>query len=470
MQRVVITGLGCLTPIGNTPADLWHSVLTSQTGIRDLPTPQDSSIKFRKAGIIPHLPLENLSNAQLQTTERCAQLALLAAREAVADAALPIDPARTAILLGCSTNGRQAEEPETAAVYTRNARVHPLTVPRSMASSGASQVAIDHGITGPTLTISTACASGAHAIGLAFGMIRAGMVDAALAGAHEAPLTHGFLRAWDSMRVVSPTSCRPFSHDRDGMTLAEGAAILTLETLASARARKARIYAEILGFGMSTDAHHITQPTPAGPAQAIRAALADAALTPADITYINAHGTGTQLNDSTETAALTQVFGDHIPPISGTKGFHGHSLGASSAIETLITALALHHRTATPHPRHPHPRPHPAARPHPRRPTPSRPQPHRPHQRPRLRRPQRHPLPPRPLTASICSSLPCTAVNCFSDALHPHPHPQRRTEPPRLPSLRSLLRRHPRPRLRLHRRDPPDRRRRRRPRNLPSIR
>ncbi len=147
------------------------------------------------------------------------------------------------------------------------------------------------------------------------------------------------------MRVVSPTSCRPFSQDRDGMTLAEGAAILTLETLTSARARKARIYAEILGFGMSTDAHHITQPTPAGPAQAIRAALADAAVTPADITYINAHGTGTQLNDSTETAALTQVFGTIIPPISGTKGFHGHSLGASSAIETLITALALHHRT-----------------------------------------------------------------------------------------------------------------------------
>jgi 3-oxoacyl-[acyl-carrier-protein] synthase II/nodulation protein E len=343
MQRVVITGLGCLTPVGNTPKALWHSILTSQTGIRSL-DPQDPSIKFTRAGIIPHLPLETLSNSQLQTTERCAQLALLAARQAVADSALAIDPARTAIILGCSTNGRQAEEPETAAVYTRNARVHPLTVPRSMASSGASQVAIDHGITGPTLTISTACASGAHAIGLAFHMIRSGMVDAALAGAHEAPLTHGFLRAWDSMRVVSPTSCRPFSADRDGMTLAEGAAILTLETLASAKSRNARIYAEILGFGMSTDAHHITQPRPEGPAQAIRAALADARLTPEAITYINAHGTGTQANDSTETAALELVFGpNNIPPISGTKGFHGHSLGASSAIETLITTLALHH-------------------------------------------------------------------------------------------------------------------------------
>ncbi len=344
MQRVVITGLGCLTPIGNTPEALWTSILASRTGIRPLPT-HDPSIKFTRAGILEDLDTTALSNAQLQTTERCSQLALLAARQAIADAALRIIPEKCAIILGCSTNGRQAEEPETAAVYTRNARVHPLTVPRSMASSGASQVAIDHGVTGPTLTISTACASGAHAIGLAFGMVRSGMVTAAIAGAHEAPLTHGFLRAWDSMRVVSPTSCRPFSADRDGMTLAEGAAILTLETYSSARARNAPIYAEILGFGMSTDAHHITQPRPEGPAQAIRSALADAALLPDAITYINAHGTGTQVNDTTEAAALKLVFGDRLPPISGTKGFHGHSLGASSAIETLITALALHRRT-----------------------------------------------------------------------------------------------------------------------------
>ncbi len=344
MQRVVITGLGCLTPIGNTPTGLWQSILGSKTGIRPLPN-QDPSIKFTKAGIIEDLDTSGLSSSQLQTTERCSQLALLAARQAVADSGIAFTPDKTAIILGCSTNGRQAEEPELAAIYTRNARVHPLTVPRSMASNGASQVAIDHSITGPTLTISTACASGAHALGLAFQMVRGGLVQAALAGAHESPLTQGFLRAWDSMRVVSPTSCRPFSDDRDGMTLAEGAAILVLETYASARARNARIYAEILGFGMSTDAHHITQPRPEGPAQAIRAALADAQLTPADITYINAHGTGTQANDTTETAALQLVFGNHIPPVSGTKGFYGHSLGASSAIETLITALALHHRT-----------------------------------------------------------------------------------------------------------------------------
>jgi 3-oxoacyl-[acyl-carrier-protein] synthase II/nodulation protein E len=268
-------------------------------------------------------------------------------------------PEKIAVVLGCSTNGRQAEEPETARLYTQNARVHPLTIARSMASNGVSQVAIDQRITGPALTISTACASGAHALGLAFHMVRSGMVAAALAGGHEAPLTKGFLRAWDSMRVVSPTSCRPFSADRDGMTLAEGAAVLSLETLASARARNATIYAEILGFGMATDAHHMTQPRPEGAAQAMLGALQDAAVTlrgtdqPGttqslleEVAHINAHGTATHTNDSVECAAIHRVFGRRASriPVSATKGFHGHSLGASAAIEALITALALHRR------------------------------------------------------------------------------------------------------------------------------
>ena len=360
MQRVVITGLGCITPIGSTPEALWQSLESGHSGIIPF-ADQDPILKFKTAGQIATLDTSSLNSTQLQTAERCSHLAILAVRQAAAHSQLTQHhpPDKIAVLLGCSTNGRQAEEPEIARVYTQNARVHPLTIPRSMASNGASQVAIDQHITGPALTISTACASGAHAIGLAFHMIRSGMVTAALAGAHEAPLTKAFLRAWDSMRVVSPTSCRPFSHDRDGMTLAEGAAVLSLETLASARARNAPIFAEILGFGMSTDAHHITQPRPEGPAQAILAALHDAAETlhatdqPGDmqsllesIAYINAHGTATQTNDAVECSAIRHVFGSraaHIP-ISATKGFHGHSLGASSAIETLITALALHHR------------------------------------------------------------------------------------------------------------------------------
>jgi 3-oxoacyl-[acyl-carrier-protein] synthase II/nodulation protein E len=360
MQRVVITGMGCITPIGATPEAVWRSLESGASGITPFADP-DPSLKFRAAGQLPEFDTSTLSPAQLQTAERCSQLAILAARQASVHASLTQhhNPAKIAIVLGCSTNGRQAEEPEIARVYTQNARVHPLTIARSMASNGASQVAIDQQITGPALTISTACASGSHAIGMAFHMIRSGMVTAALAGAHEAPLTRAFLRAWDSMRVVSPTSCRPFSADRDGMTLAEGAAVLSLETLASARARNAPIFAEILGFGMATDAHHITQPRSEGPAQAMLAALQDAAVTlqatdqPGttqslleEIAYINAHATATAANDHVEAAAIHSVFGPraaHIP-VSGTKGFHGHSLGASSAIETLITALALHHR------------------------------------------------------------------------------------------------------------------------------
>ncbi len=360
MQRVVITGLGCLTPIGNTPGELWSSLESGFSGITSF-ADQDPSLKFTRAGQLSNLDTSTLNPSQLQTAERCSHLAILAGRQAVAHSGLTAHhpPEKIAILLGCSTNGRQAEEIELAKVYTRNARVHPLTIARSMASNGASQVAIDQQITGPALTVSTACASGAHAIGLAFHMIRSGMVTAALAGGHEAPLTKGFLRAWDSMRVVSPTQCRPFSADRDGMTLAEGAAILSLETLASARARNATIFAEILGFGMSADAHHITQPRAEGPAQAILAALKDAADTLhntdqpgdlqsllAEVAYINAHGTATPTNDTVEAAAIHHVFGRRAAsiPISGTKGFHGHSLGASSAIETLITALALHRR------------------------------------------------------------------------------------------------------------------------------
>jgi 3-oxoacyl-[acyl-carrier-protein] synthase II/nodulation protein E len=359
MQRVVITGLGCLTPIGNSAHDLWLSLEAGRIGILPFTEP-DPSLKFKAAGQILDLDLSSLSPPQLQTAERCSHLAILAARQAAAQSSLTSHhaPDQIAIVLGCSTNGRQAEEPEIARVYTQNARVHPLTIARSMASNGASQVAIDQHITGPAFAVSTACASGAHAIGLAFHMIRSGMVTAALAGAHEAPLTRAFLRAWDSMRVVSPTACRPFSVDRDGMSLAEGAAVLSLETLASARARNAPVVAEILGFGMSTDAHHITQPRAEGPAQAIRAALADAAATLAataqtephplqqQVAFINAHGTATPINDQVEAAAIHQVFGPRASqiPVSGTKGFHGHSLGASSAIETLITALALHHR------------------------------------------------------------------------------------------------------------------------------
>jgi 3-oxoacyl-[acyl-carrier-protein] synthase II/nodulation protein E len=212
-----------------------------------------------------------------------------------------------------------------------------------MASAGTSLVSMEHGITGPAFTLTTACASGTHAIGLAFQMVRSGAASAALAGAHEAPLSYAFLKAWDSLHVVSPTACRPFAVDRDGMTLGEGAAIFAIESLEAAVARGAEILGEIVGFGMSSDAHHITQPNAGGPAAAMLRALADAHATPAEVGYVNAHGTGTETNDRVEAEALHWVFGERAKnlAVSSTKGLHGHAIGASGAVELLATVLAL---------------------------------------------------------------------------------------------------------------------------------
>ena len=263
MNRVVITGLGCVTPIGSTAAELWQSLELGRTGILPIAAGSegaapDPKLRFTRAALVQSLDLASLSSTQVGTSERSSQMAMLAARQAVAESGLLAHhPAhRIAIVLGCSVGGQRAEEPAILAAGCYDSRVHPLTIVRSMSSNGTAQVAIDHGITGPAFTLSTACASGAHAIGLAFHMVRSGQVSAALAGGHESALTHAVMRAWDSMRVVSPTACRPFAADRDGMSLAEGGAVLALETLASARARNATIYAELLGFGMSTDAHH----------------------------------------------------------------------------------------------------------------------------------------------------------------------------------------------------------------------
>jgi nodulation protein E len=359
VNRVVVTGLGCITPIGNTVEDFRNSLFTVQTGIApfppypEAPGGENQGLRFTQSAAVKNFdPRQHLESGIITATDRTTHFAIVAARQAAAESQLTqhYAPEKIAIIVGCACGGRQAEETETMRLYTKDARVHPLTVVRTMASAGASNISIDQKITGPTLNISTACSSGTHAIGLAFQMIRSGMVSAAITGGHEAPLTFGFLRAWDSMRVVSPTQCRPFSADRDGMTIGEGAAMLTLETLESAQARNAKIYAEIVGFGFSADAAHITQPQSEGAASAMRQAIADAYATTEgacgsleDVGYISAHGTGTQANDTTEAAAIHQVFGPHATkiPVSSTKSLHGHSIGASGALEALATVLAL---------------------------------------------------------------------------------------------------------------------------------
>jgi nodulation protein E len=352
VNRVVVTGLGCITPIGNTVSDFHTALLSGATGIAPFPPfpeapGETQGLRFTQSARVKDFDArQHLDSGIVVSTDRTTHFAIVAARQAALESQITTHhaPEKIAIIVGCACGGRQAEETETIKLYARDARVHPLTVIRTMASAGASNISIDQKITGPTLNISTACSSATHAIGLAFHMVRAGMVSAAIAGGHEAPLTFGFLRAWDSMRVVSPTQCRPFSADRDGMTIGEGAAMLTLETLESARARNATIYAEIVGFGFSADASHITQPHAEGAANAMRQALADAGATPEEVGYISAHGTGTQANDTTEAAAIHQVFGPRASqiPVSSTKSLHGHSIGASGALEALATILALH--------------------------------------------------------------------------------------------------------------------------------
>jgi nodulation protein E len=222
----------------------------------------------------------------------------------------------------------------------QKSRIHPLTIPKVMANSAASLIAMEHGVEGPVWTVSTACSSANHAIGQALWLLRQGTTEVALAGGSEAPFVFGLLKAWEAMRVVSPDTCRPFSLNRKGMSLGEGAGLLVLETERHARARGAVILAELAGFGLSADAHHITQPKPQGAAAAMRMALADAQLNPADIHYINAHGTGTLANDPAESAAILSLF-PTPPPASSTKSIHGHALGAAGALEAVASLLAF---------------------------------------------------------------------------------------------------------------------------------
>ena len=348
-MRVVITGMGAVTPLGSTAAAFRQALFAGRTGISPMSAddPASKGLAFKETGRVQGFdPETHLTPQQIALSERGSQMGLVAAAEALTQSGLlgTIPGEEIAAVIGCSTGGRSVEEPETAKLYTKGTRVHPFTVPRVMASSGISLISMQHGITGPAYAVTTACASATHAIGQALHLIRSGAVQAAVCGGHEAPLTWGFLRAWDSLRVVSPTRCRPFSADRDGMTIAEGATMLVLETEESARKRNATVYAELAGFGMSADAHHITQASTEGPARAMRLALRDAGASPDDVGYINAHGTGTLVNDRVEAAAIHAVFGNRAAsiPVSSTKAQHGHAMGSSGAMEALATILALY--------------------------------------------------------------------------------------------------------------------------------
>jgi nodulation protein E len=355
MRRVVVTGMGVVSPIGLTASEFWASLANGTSGIAPLTLGEGARLRFKNgAEVRGYDPLAHFDEKRADLLDRFAQFAVVAAREAVADAGVAWTPQlreRTAVVTGSCVGGQSSEDAGFFHLYhERRPSLHPLTIPRTMANAGASHVTVEFGITGPSLTISTACSSANHAIGQAFWMVRSGTVEMALAGGSEAPFSFGILKAWEALRVVSADTCRPFSRNRSGMILGEGAAMLVLEPLEAARARGARVWGEVLGFGSSSDAGHVTQPSAEGAARAMRMALEDARLAPEAIGYVNAHGTGTAANDVTEARAIHTVFEGHADalPVSSTKSMHGHALGAAGALEGAATLLALHHQVLPP--------------------------------------------------------------------------------------------------------------------------
>jgi nodulation protein E len=345
---VVVTGGGVISALGQNCDEFWRELAAGRPGIRPLQSVERGLLRFPNGAEVQGFdPSKHFDEREIGQLDRFAQLGVVAARQAILQAGIEWSEAlreNTAIVTGSCVGGQTTEDEGFVNLYRNNSpRVNPLTIPRTMENAAASRISLETGVVGPTYTVSTACSSSNHAIGQAFWMVRSGAVRMAIAGGSEAVFSMGFLKAWEAMRVVSPDTCRPFSKDRRGLILGEGAAMLVLEPWDAAQARGAKIYGEIAGFGMSSDAFHITQPSPDGAARAIRAALSDAGLEPQQIGYVNAHGTATQANDATETAAIRKVFGAHADrlAVSSTKSMHGHTLGAAGAIEAMATLLTL---------------------------------------------------------------------------------------------------------------------------------
>jgi nodulation protein E len=344
MRRVVVTGAGTVNPLGIGVAATLAAMAAGHTAIGPVAL-RDADRLTVRVGAQVAWDEGRFSRDQIARWDRATQFCMVAATEAMmgaeAQAGVSFDPARAGAIIGTAAGGHTTIEDNYRAVFAEGrARVPPLTVPRLMASAAPSHLSLAHGLQGPCFAVSSACASSNHAIGLAMQMIRAGAADVMLAGGAEAMVTFGGIKAWEGLRVLSPSTCRPFAATRDGLVLGEGAAVLVLEEATHAAARGARVLAEVAGFGMTADAGDLLSPTVDGPVRAMRAALAEAGLDPGDIGYINAHGTGTRLNDATEAQAIRAVF-PAPPPVSSTKGAHGHLIGAAGAVEALACLMAL---------------------------------------------------------------------------------------------------------------------------------
>ena len=354
MQRVAITGLGVIASLGTSVEELFTALVAGRSGVRRLTTRLSERLRSPIGAPVEFDGGTHFAAPRLRMLDRVSQLALVAATQAIADAKLDFGKERRdrcGVCVGTGMGGAETTEDGYHTIYAdRSDRVKPYSVLAAMNNAAASWIGIDHGLSGPNLTYSTACSSSAVAIGEAARRIKCGDADIMIAGGAEAPLTFGVLRAWDAMRTLAlpdsidpSTSCRPFSLTRTGLVLGEGAAFVALEEWNHAISRGATIHAELSGYGLTTDVTHITRPSVQGQADAMRAALRSAGLHPDAVDYVNAHGTGTIQNDIVETAALKEVFGERAYrlPISSTKSMHAHLLGAAGALEFVISVTSL---------------------------------------------------------------------------------------------------------------------------------
>ena len=361
MRRVAVTGIGVVSPLGHGEAEFFANLLAGRSGVRRIESAFVERLGTRIAASAAFDGSVHFPPPRLRMLDRVSQFALVAAAQAMAaaDPALDDDERRGAgVFLGTGMGGANSTDDGYRALYEqRTERMPPFSVLTGMNNAAAAWIGIEYAFGGPNLTYSTACSSSAVAIGEAWRRIRSGETPIALAGGAEAPLNLGTIKAWEALKTLATedardpaASCKPFAGDRSGMVLGEGAAMLVLEDFERAQRRGARIRGELVGYGLCTDAGHITRPTSDGQARAMELALRSAALTPDRIGYINAHGTGTLANDAVETAAIKQVFGARAYriPTSSTKSMHGHLLGAAGAMELVATLLSVENRTLPP--------------------------------------------------------------------------------------------------------------------------
>ncbi len=362
-RRVVVTGLGMVTPLANSVDATWSALLAGESGIGPISLFDTSEFPVRIAGEVTGFEVSDYVDAKAaRRMDRCSHLVLAAARQAEADASIDVAAVgeRAGVAIGSALGGVASFEQAVVQVSSRGAsRVSPFSIVQTLPNLPAGWVSIELGTRGPLLAQSTACAASNMALGDGHAATRLDRADVMLCGGTEAPVTATAVASFAAMRALSTrnedpsTASRPFERDRDGFVIAEGAAVLVLEELEHARERGARMYAELVGYGISSDAHHVSDPDPAGlnPARALAMALADADVAPGEVDYVNAHGTSTPAGDRAETRVLKLALGQEgasSTPVSSTKGATGHTLGASGAVEAIFTILALQHGVLPP--------------------------------------------------------------------------------------------------------------------------